>query len=996
MALIIQRIPLLFDFRRAVCANGMPPFSALPSDFLLLEGSANTNGIPRDAFALYSVKRPLTEESLCSALQQLEESGVAGVCLCFPGGDGGDWYAGRFESLSYPVYILTGVSHPQLLLEEGRSLLEGSYETWCAFRFHQQLLRAVQNTGDALGACLRLLEETLGYEIRLFFHQRQITFPPLSAVFTDAEITAALSTLLEAGAVPTRPVSLRVSGRSVWAVPFPGSAYVPGYMTAVSDLEEIPEIDRTFICKCLPYAASDLLELKMSRRYQRLDRQLFFHDLLFSRINQSAEAVLKNAERIGCPAERRRMVLALLLPQAAGHTQSLESDIQAVCPFHVDYAVAPEPCILIVVISGTLSDVPSDNEAAFRAFLSGFHQRFALREGWAVMGVGNVCGSLSGIRESYNEAITLLRIGATVSSETDIYYFDHYLIHYVVDFFRESPIFLGLYSSTIDRLRSSGGSWGPKMVHTLSVLSSCHFSVQKAAKRLFLHRNSLYDRLDVMQKQFKMDMKSPEAQLMIQLLLILDDLLHNTAPSFQAPMFSFDRQCDSTVILWEYEFPQSAGLSPEILEFESHLKELFTAAPTLESLLNLSAAYTRHPIDLVSTEDFSGFTKHNSLLLLNVSQVLKRNEAFLHNTKKPVCFRVGQLTFIAYKVMQGNHLIGYLTVNYREGNHVAETDVQLLECLAPYIAAWMMSNRYSSTISRSKADFYRKLIIDHFENDEEFLRKECFRFGISLQSQRFIMIISCDPACSCGYVQVSEEIEAFFQGSFSTVLCGDVAGSITLLLEAENSESPADMPQLLSELYEYLRQNFGGCVRISASRPCTHLGKLPNTYKEASFAMTLGSTLHPDQLVYNYENYILYHLICTMWEQPALQHLYQAFIIPLLNYDCKYRANMLSGLDAYVRANFCINDAARQSGMHRNGLYKKISKIQEILNLDLDLVPNRLMIQIAMKIYHLKKVYAQTEQTLIWAMSASREQSGSMGRSSVKPSESPAATDDKE
>ena len=970
MALIIHKIPLLFEFRRAIPANSRPPASTMPDEFLLLNEDSCIPEILRNTYILYAPKQSLPKETLSTVLRRLDLCGAAGICLCLPGQDSVSW-TDRYEDLSCPVSVLTNIQNPQILLEECRSLLEGRYEIWCAFRFHRQLLQSLQDTSSTMETCIRLLEKTLGHQIRFFFPPDQIAFPSLSNISTDPKTASALNAVLSEGTSFTRPVSLRISGKSVWALPFPASAYVPGCLTAVSALDEIPEIDQAILCKCLPYIAAELLELKMSRQYRRLDHRPFFQDLLFSKTNQSAEAILENARLIGCSGERQRVVLALLLPQTIDCTQDLEAVLEEICPFHIDYAVVPEPCILVAVVSGVFSE-PLDNKAAFRAFLTGFDQRFPQGKGRAVMGVGNIRDSLSGIRESYNEAITLLRIGSTVSPDEDIYYLEQYPIHYVVDFFRESPIFLGLYGSTIDRLHNSG-PWGLEMVHTLSVLSTCNFSIQKAAKKLFLHRNSLYDRLNTIQKQFKMDMKSPETQLIIQLLLILDDLLHNASPPFQAPIFSFDRQCDSTVILWEYPLPQPMELFPEILEFESRLKALFAGAPTLESLLNLANSYICHPIDLISTDDFSGFTKHNSLLLLNVSRVLKHNEAFLHNTKKPVCFRVGQLTFIAYKVMQGKHLIGYLTVNYREGNHVTQMDVQLLECLTPYIAAWMMSNKYNSTISRTKVDFYWKLIIDHFENDEDFLYKECFRLGISLQSHRFIMIISCDPACSCSYVQVSREIESFFQGGFSTVLCGDVAGSTTLLLEATDSSSPADMHQLLSSLYEHLYQNFGTCVRVSVSRPCMHLGKLPDTYKEASFAMTLGATLHPERLVYNYEDYILYHLICTMWEQPALQHLYQSFLVPLLQYDCKYRANLISALDAYASANFCMSDAAHQSGLHRNSLSKKISKIQEILNLDLELASNRLMIQIAMKIYHLKKVYAQTEQTLIWAMPASKK-----------------------
>ena len=585
------------------------------------------------------------------------------------------------------------------------------------------------------------------------------------------------------------------------------------------------------------------------------------------------------------------------------------------------------------------------------------------------MGIGRVCNYLHDITASYRESNVLLRIGHIITPQNDIYLFNYYLPFYLVDFFKETSIFLKLYSSTIDKLRHYNGNVGLELIHTLSVLSSHNFSVQKAADELFLHRNSLYDRLTTISRILEMDLKNQENQLLIYMLLILDSLLQHTPAAFQSPLFSFNSQDGLPSIFWQYKLPRSNQFYPEILEFESRLQAMSASSYTLENLLNLANLYIRHPIDLISAEDFSGFTKHNSLIFLNIACALERNSYRLYNAENFICFHMQQRIFIALKVIHRNHILAYLTVNYAQAEDVTALDLQILEHLSPYIVVWMMS-QYGKAFSKSKSDFYRNLLIGHFKNDGEHLRKECFHFGISIQQQRFVTIISFTPENPSNESDILKEIEGFFSNYFHVFHCGDVSSSTTLLLEAADSSYIADIPALLSQLILQINAKFSSSfVRISVSQSCAYIDKISDAYKEASFAMTLGTLLYPNTQTYHYKDYIMYHMICTMWGNPVLERLYQATISPILSYDKKYRANLLYALDAYISAKFHINDASRRSGLHRNTLRKKIARIQEILGMDFSLTQNQLIIQIAIRLHRLQNAYPKTQQMLIWAMS---------------------------
>ena len=969
MAFILNGVPLHFDFRRAISLTGAFPIVVSAKECILLDGETSPSPIPENTLVFLSTgKQGYPETWLLQTLEYLRCQNIAGVCLCLPVGTHERLYAGALSCLSCPTCIIPEVKDTMLLLNACRHLLNGNYISWCFIWFLAQLATSAGGTPDVAVSCITLLRDVLGYEVGLYFPKDN--FPSLVSVFSSSKIIAALSDCMVTD--PTDAVlgfeSLEGQGCALTL----GVPNTLGYLVAASNFRTFPEVDYLLLRQCIPKITARIMELLSNRQCQRMEKENFFHDLLFSESIQSAEAIADNAQLLGCPMEQRRMVITLQFPEpSAADKLRANSTVLKFCPFTIDYMTTAEHSVIVMVLSGHIPENIADCKDALCSFLININQSFFIKDSRIVMSMGTICNSLDKIQDSYRVAIVLLRIGLIVSPQEDIYCLDHYLSYYLADFFGENPIFLSLYSSIIDQLRYEDSSLKTNTIHCLSVLAASNFNVQKASAELLLHRNSLYDRLTTIHKHIGIDLKKQESQLLLQMLLRLDELLYSAPPPFQIPDFFTCKANTSHAILWNYHLPNGhEEFFPETVEFASKLQTLASAGtPTFEYLLSLASNYIDHPIDLYSADDYTCFTRHNSLTLLNIGQVLKENGFRLHNADDFICFCVQNLTFVAKKILHGRYTIAFLTINYQQSKDISTRDLQCLECLSPYIASWMVSKRFCSVASESRLDFYSKLIIGHFKDDEVLLRKECSRFGIPIQAQRFVIIISYDSLNAREKNYIFTDIKNLFQDTISVFLCCDTSGYMTLLLEVSDSRPTIDIQAFLSDLCRIIKKNTSDSpIKISVSKPCLHLRGIFDAYKEASFSLTLGTTLYPEKQIYNYNDYTMYHIICTMWGNPIFRFLYQFYIIPLLNYDKRYHASLLCALEAYINSNFSINEASRQSGMHRNCLHKKIIKIQELLHMDFSLVQDRIVIQITMKIYHLQNIYSKTEHSLIWAM----------------------------
>lgn len=137
----------------------------------------------------------------------------------------------------------------------------------------------------------------------------------------------------------------------------------------------------------------------------------------------------------------------------------------------------------------------------------------------------------------------------------------------------------------------------------------------------------------------------------------------------------------------------------------------------------------------------------------------------------------------------------------------------------------------------------------------------------------------------------------------------------------------------------------------------------PIYYRQACNAYEFGKIYSPTNWCYIFEDYVLYHFMHYGSSRIPPRHLCHPALVHLYLYDQENKTELLRTLETYVNNNCNAVTAANALYIHRNTFYQRLSRIQELVNLDLENDRVRLYLQLSsclinMYYYELDNGYA--------------------------------------
>lgn len=148
---------------------------------------------------------------------------------------------------------------------------------------------------------------------------------------------------------------------------------------------------------------------------------------------------------------------------------------------------------------------------------------------------------------------------------------------------------------------------------------------------------------------------------------------------------------------------------------------------------------------------------------------------------------------------------------------------------------------------------------------------------------------------------------------------------------------------------EFLRQ-----IMTDKNAYCGTLGfekltELPYAYRMACIAAQLGSIIDPDEIIYRYMDYSIYHYLKNVSDSIPYNMLYANELNLLRAYDERKQTDNMKLLEIYLDKERATNAVAEAMHLHRNSVTYRINKIEEITKLNLDDPNVRLNLQMSFK-----------------------------------------------
>lgn len=189
---------------------------------------------------------------------------------------------------------------------------------------------------------------------------------------------------------------------------------------------------------------------------------------------------------------------------------------------------------------------------------------------------------------------------------------------------------------------------------------------------------------------------------------------------------------------------------------------------------------------------------------------------------------------------------------------------------------------------------------------------------------------------------------------FEEAFCGSVvalteSGLVVLLSLDYPFVSENDRYTKLEDLLKTYDLRAGCSPRIEDLRLCR------NYFYEAKKAIELSECMGIQQLITHYEDFSLFHMLQMLEKKVPLNHICIPGIDNLKHYDKKRGTNYYETLLTYLTNLQSVSATTEQLQIHRNTLYSRIEKIEEILGFPLNNFKSVMDIMLTVKIQEWKE-----------------------------------------
>lgn len=410
-------------------------------------------------------------------------------------------------------------------------------------------------------------------------------------------------------------------------------------------------------------------------------------------------------------------------------------------------------------------------------------------------------------------------------------------------------------------------------------------------------------------------------------------------------------------ILWPVAFKLHNNNEYDNYIVKRYKKELLAGIKTnynISYIINQLSNYIGLDVYILWDVNFKSIINDMNFKTYIIKKMLEENyEKIISSDNFCEVERNGE-NFLFLKITGVEETIAHLCIveNTRE---ITKTDYKIIKETIPYLTINLLSNtKKNLSYYKSIDNFYRNILNGKFENNELKLKEEASYFNVDYNKNRYISVIEISGINKIEHNKFINLLNDFFSVYTKEYFCVDDSNRVTLIFSLDQFQLNLKLYYgFYNELINQINYSFkNNKVQIGISKTCISLKRLHYAYDEAIYSLKLGKKLSNDKIHF-YDDYMIYHLLYDVSGHPTLSKLYRNTLEKIIKYDEEFNTNLVETLKVYIKCNFSINQTASELYIHRNTLYKRIHKLNEILEFDIDKSESRLILQLAVKLNNL-------------------------------------------
>lgn len=293
---------------------------------------------------------------------------------------------------------------------------------------------------------------------------------------------------------------------------------------------------------------------------------------------------------------------------------------------------------------------------------------------------------------------------------------------------------------------------------------------------------------------------------------------------------------------------------------------------------------------------------------------------------------MGGVPMLRMALATGDRVLGYLDSPCYIGTYTEE-EIEVFGFLGNLLTVELQRDLNRAIIPDNMLDYFVYDLLEGKITDPKLINERFDFFKWNIRSQGKVQIVSiCGRAAplmpdNTHFRTLLETLISAFPMYKSFVYGSEIK---TICPVKESLQSDAHFERVLSEILR--RENLVAGV----SRPLVTITSIADFNRQAEKAAELGKRLKPEQDIYFYDNFAIYHALQLASEEENMLQFCHSAIMLLRDYDLAHDTNLLESLHVYLTRNRSIGESAAALFIHRNTMNYRIAKINELTNIDLN------------------------------------------------------------
>lgn len=290
----------------------------------------------------------------------------------------------------------------------------------------------------------------------------------------------------------------------------------------VMEREERPftETDREILRETLPYIIIWLYSETRMGQYVGRSVENFFADVMDGNY-QKEEEMRADARALGLAPDRLRCIAGVSVAQmSTDETDRLYRRMglyldSCKCSYTL-YSNAG--AVFTILAPAREYASPREMDWIFSDLVNDLRESFHRSD--LRLCVSRLYGRLGELPQAQEEFRFLLQ--GELEGESSVCYYEDFMADHLLAEMQEQPAVCHVYQSVMERIERYDRENKAEMRKTLSVLTECSFNLSQAAQKLYLHRNTMYRRVEKIEAILGFDLENAKTRLLLELMMQMD------------------------------------------------------------------------------------------------------------------------------------------------------------------------------------------------------------------------------------------------------------------------------------------------------------------------------------------------------------------------------------------------------------------------------------------------------------------------------------------